>query len=327
MLHIHNVAIIGGVPTFICDLAAAFPQFFHVSMYLNPREDRGAIQMLNNSGIRALHGQLNEATIKDIDPAVLVLHNISGASAEGQHPWGWLRQWPTIMWHHSKVRPTIPCDLHIFVSNYLKSMFNNLIESQFIKKYKVIPPCIQASKYQNVVRSKERTIGKIATPTKREKYPDVLLKVVELTNSKLVIPGGSTFYGANENVISLSPSWWRVASFMSEMNLFVYVNDVNFGPETWCRGVTEALASGIPVIAENRGGILEQITNGVNGYLVEPTDIYLIKARIEELFDNPQKAQAIGEAGRKWVKENADISRLKRDLSEDILGMVMVTVL
>ncbi len=39
--------------------------------------------------------------------------------------------------------------------------------------------------------------------------------------------------------------------------------------ETWCRVVTEAMFAGVPVIAEKRGGIREQIIHGETGFLCE----------------------------------------------------------
>jgi len=324
MLHVHNVCILGGVPTFIRDLAAAFPQFVHVALHIKNQDDRGALQMLNAGGIRAMHGACTRAALQEIDPAILILHNISGRNVEGEAPWGWLREWPTISWHHSKVHGTIKTDLHVFVSQHLKRQYNNLISNGFIQRWKVIPPCIQVGTYAKVARTGERTIGKIATPTRPEKYPFVLLKVAEKTNSKLVMPGANKFYSsANGRLVSLLPSWHKVAWYMGKIGVFVYVNAPSFGPETWCRGVTEALASGLPVIGENRGGIAEQIQNRKTGFLVDPDDEYLIRARVEELFDNPKLAKDMGEAGRAWARENADISVLHKELHGELLNLLL----
>jgi len=323
MLHVHNVCILGGVPAFIADLAAAFPQFTHVALHVKDQSERSAEQMLNHDGITVAHGPCSETVIESFDPAVLILHNISGSSVEGKAPWGWLRRWPTIFWHHSRVRPAIAADLHVFVSEHLRRSYANLLDSMFIKRWKVVPPCIQTGRFARVKRTTERTIGKLATPTRPEKYPFVLLKVAKRVNARLVMPGANKFY-PNENgrLMSLIPSWHKVPWFMSKMGVFVYVNAPKFGPETWCRGVTEALASGLPVVAENRGGIAEQIKERSTGFLVPPDDEYLIWARVAELFENPDLAEKMGAAGRKWAQENADIKVLQRELTGDILGMV-----
>jgi len=324
MLHVHNVAILGGVPAFIADLAAAFPQFVHMALHIKPQDDRGAMQMLNSAGVRVMHGPCSRAVVSGIDPAVLVLHNISGRNVEGESPWAWLREWPTISWHHSSVGSTIKTDLHIFVSQYLKGRYDNLIKSGHIKRWKVIPPCIQTSKFAKVKPSSERSLGKIATPTNAAKYPFLLLKIAERTESRLVMPGANKHYpSANGRLMSLIPSWHKVPWYLSRMRLFVYINAPTFGPETWCRGVTEALAAGVPVIGENRGGVAEQIKDRETGFLVAPDDEYLIKARVEELYDKPDLARDMGEAGRAWARENADVCTLQRELHGELLNILL----
>jgi glycosyltransferase involved in cell wall biosynthesis len=107
------------------------------------------------------------------------------------------------------------------------------------------------------------------------------------------------------------------------MRVFLYMNEPGFGPETWCRSVTEALAAGLPVVAENRGGIAEQIQDGVNGFLVDPSDYYLMKARAEQLLLDGQLAARFGSAGRAWVKANAGLHVLRERLSDHLLGALV----
>lgn len=324
MLHIHNVAILGGVPTFIVDLSKAFPQFFHVALHIKDWEDRSALQMMNDSGIHIglAPEPLSAPVVREYDPAVVILHNISGKSLEGNNPWPWLKEWPTIFWHHSTVRPFVPADMHIFVSEWLKSQYANLFTSGHIKKWKLIPPCIESAKFSNVSRNGHKSLGKIATPTNKAKYPEVILWVAEELGVELVMPGADQHY-KSQLVKSLTPSWHNVPNYLSQMGVFLYVNDPGFGPETWGRCVTEAMAAGIPVIGENRGGVAEQIQDGVTGFLVDPSDRYLIKARVEQLLEDRALADKIGEAGRMWVRENADISTIQSRLSSDLLSMLV----
>jgi len=324
MLHVHNVCILGGVPTFVADFAAAFPQFTHIALHVRDQADRDAIQMLHSEGIRVFFGPLTEGVVESFSPAIVVLHNISGAHVDGPAPWSWLQRWPTVFWHHSQVSPLVKADLHVFVSDYLKGCYQGMIDKKIISRWKVIPPCIRTAKYKGVNRSSNRTIGKLATPTRPEKYPFVLLSVAQKTGCKLVMPGANRYYpDDNGQLMSLVPSWHKVPAFLSMMQVFVYVNAPSFGPETWCRGVTEALAAGLPVVAENRGGIREQIQDGKTGFLVAPDDEYMIRARVEELLDKPDLAKSIGEAGRKWAQTHADISVLQRELQSEFLNMLL----
>ena len=47
----------------------------------------------------------------------------------------------------------------------------------------------------------------------------------------------------------------------------------------------EALGSGIPVLASNRGGLPEIVSNGQTGFLFDPDDVLKAKAAIEEAWD------------------------------------------
>ena len=324
MLHIHNVAILGGVPAFIVDLASAFPQFFHVAIHLKDCEERSALQMMNDSGLHVGFATepLSASVVREYDPAIVILHNVSGKSLEGQSPWPWLKEWPTIHWHHSIVRPFVPADMHIFVSEWLRSKYDNLFKSGHIKKWRLIPPCIKSAKFVNVRGNGRKSIGKIATPSNKAKYPEVLLWVAEELGVELIMPGADQHF-KSQLVVSLNPSWHNVPNYLSQMSVFLYVNHPEFGPETWGRCVTEAMAAGLPVVGENRGGVAEQIQDGVTGFLVDPSDRYLIKARVEHLLEDRALADKMGEAGRQWVRENADISTIQSRLSDEILSMLI----
>ena len=70
-------------------------------------------------------------------------------------------------------------------------------------------------------------------------------------------------------------------------------------PEPFGLVITEAMALGIPVIAANAGGPLEIVTDGKDGFLVDPRDPSGLAARITSLFADPSLYRQIGEAGRR----------------------------
>jgi trehalose synthase len=83
--------------------------------------------------------------------------------------------------------------------------------------------------------------------------------------------------------------------------------------EGFCLCVTEALWKGTPVVASNVGGIPMQITDGVNGYLLEPKDLDGFAERIIHLLKNPEDGKNIGAEGRKTVRDKFLITRLLSD--------------
>jgi glycosyltransferase involved in cell wall biosynthesis len=48
----------------------------------------------------------------------------------------------------------------------------------------------------------------------------------------------------------------------------------------------EAMASGLPVIATSSGGIVDIVTDGVNGRLVPPNDVTALAAALTQLVDD-----------------------------------------
>lgn len=288
ILHVHNVAWLGGVPAFIAEFPKAFPQFHHISLYLSEGEDKGALQMLNDAGVRTLYTEppLGPVVISQLDPDIVIWHNIPGDKLVGPSPWDWTKRWPSIAWHHSATRPTVKADVHLFVSYHLKKAYQGLVDSKYITSWDVIPPCIDASKFR-WDWPEEPVIGKIATPTNAAKYPFLLLEVAEATHHKLLMPGANQYFGERPDVIDVTPSWFGVAGFLKRCSVFLYVNDPAMAPETWCRCVTEAMAAGMPVIAENRGGILEQVVDGENGILVNPNDTQGMIAAVMSTANRP----------------------------------------
>ena len=77
--------------------------------------------------------------------------------------------------------------------------------------------------------------------------------------------------------------------------------------------VSEALWKETPVVASNVGGIPLQITDGKNGFLVEPLDCNGFADRIIYLLENPSIAEKIGKNGKEVVREKFLITRLLAD--------------
>jgi trehalose synthase len=83
--------------------------------------------------------------------------------------------------------------------------------------------------------------------------------------------------------------------------------------EGFCLAVTEALWKGTPVVASNIGGIPLQITDGENGFLVEPDDYQGFADRIVEILQNPKAAEEVGAQGKEVVRNKFLITRLLSD--------------
>jgi len=69
------------------------------------------------------------------------------------------------------------------------------------------------------------------------------------------------------------------------------------------RVIPEAFAMKKPVIATPVGGIPDIISDGKTGILVEPRNSHQLAAKINDLIENPKKAQRMAEQAHKSVKE------------------------
>lgn len=78
--------------------------------------------------------------------------------------------------------------------------------------------------------------------------------------------------------------------------------------------VLEALASSLPVIATNVGGIALQITHGINGYLVELDDLDSFKNYIIQLSNNSDLRTIMSSNARNSVSEKFSWDKTIHDL-------------
>lgn len=85
----------------------------------------------------------------------------------------------------------------------------------------------------------------------------------------------------------------------------------------------EAMSVGCPVVTTNTCMIPEIIEDGVNGYA--SNDPAVLRARLEELLADPDRAKQMGEAARRTIEEKFGLSRFVADwnsLFERAVGTV-----
>ena len=87
--------------------------------------------------------------------------------------------------------------------------------------------------------------------------------------------------------------------------------------------ILEAMASGLPVIATRVGGNADLVSEGASGLLVPPADAETMAAAIVTLALAPQRAAAMGRAGRATVEARFSLPAMVaayRDLYEQRLA-------
>ena len=91
----------------------------------------------------------------------------------------------------------------------------------------------------------------------------------------------------------------------SELNDYYGIADVFVGPslsEPQGLVFVEALASSTPVIASNVGGIVDIVSNGVNGYLVEPKSSQAIADKLQYLMRHREVLKKFSDNARQSVE-------------------------
>jgi len=79
----------------------------------------------------------------------------------------------------------------------------------------------------------------------------------------------------------------------------------------------EAMAHRLPVVATGVMGVRELVRDGENGLVVRPARVDELVAAIERLANDPGERERMGDAGRRTVEDEYDVTQsaaLLRDL-------------
>lgn len=76
------------------------------------------------------------------------------------------------------------------------------------------------------------------------------------------------------------------------------------------RSVLQAASAGLPVVATDANGTPEAIDEGRTGFVVPREDPAALADRVIPLLRQPERARAMGRAGRAWIGEEFEIRRM-----------------
>lgn len=322
MLHCNNVCWLGGTMLHTLSCIKAFPEFEHVVIHFENQEVSPdmMIQLLSIDADVQFLPKLTREVVEGIKPVVIWLENTPVKRLDGLRPNGWLKDWPLIYTHHSVVKPIVQCDLRLFNSKYLASKLGPIATGmQSWTRYVGSP--IDSDDFTCIERDPQDTrcvIGKLSSDQK-VKYPADLVWILEdvmesCGKGTAEIVGGAKYYDSPEWA---HPRWSfpligskTATSFMSGFDILVYKTADDYA-ETWCRVVTEAMMAGLPIVAENKGAIPEQIDHGVNGFLCDSRDDFV--NHLTRLVEDPKLRFDIGIAAREKAKLKFGLNRLRKE--------------
>ena len=97
-------------------------------------------------------------------------------------------------------------------------------------------------------------------------------------------------------------------------------------PPKWegmSNSILEYMASGLPVVATDVGGVRDLVIPDNTGYLVPSDDAPALAKRLMEINNEPAKGRAMGASGKKLVYNNCefmDLARKTEHTYKDILS-------
>jgi glycosyltransferase involved in cell wall biosynthesis len=101
-----------------------------------------------------------------------------------------------------------------------------------------------------------------------------------------------------------------VASLYAQHDVFVHFSDLDAFPYV----VLEAQASGLPVIVNRDCGMLEQVEDGANGYIVDLADRHAVETRLLALRDSVALRTELGTRARQSVQARYSLATIGREL-------------
>ncbi|WP_082224535.1 glycosyltransferase family 4 protein [Halolamina rubra] len=150
------------------------------------------------------------------------------------------------------------------------------------------------------------TVGRLAEP----KNPFTILDVAEQlqeANIKFEIAGdGELRDQLEEEIQHRQITNVTLRGLVEDVPGFLSNLDIYFQPskrEGLCITVIEAMATGLPVVGSDVGGIGENVKHGESGFLYDSTNTDAFASTIQDLAQNRRRRAKLGKTGRETVEE------------------------
>jgi len=196
-------------------------------------------------------------------------------------------------------------------------LYNCVDTNKFIRKKQKINESLAIEKNIKIL---------IVARLTKEKRVDFFLKLIhdlkrKFGNEKKIISYIAGSGRKNENLMHDLVQMSKNFSLEDEM---IFLGDVNDMPKLYNNSdilvltseheglpncILEAMASGLPVIANNVGGVSELIINNVTGFLIEPFDKNDFLNKLKLLINDKKLRKRMGASGRIRVKKHFSIEK------------------
>jgi len=171
-------------------------------------------------------------------------------------------------------------------------------------------------------------VGSVGRLEHQKGYDTLLRALVELPGVTAVLVGEGTQRGPLEARAAelgvadrvLLPGWSDEARrHLTTFDVFCLPSRF----EAFPLAVLEAMLAGLPVVASDVGSVAEAVHQGETGLLVRPDDPAGLATALRALVGDPDRARALGEAGRRLALERFTVGAMARayeSLYDEVLG-------
>jgi glycosyltransferase involved in cell wall biosynthesis len=129
-----------------------------------------------------------------------------------------------------------------------------------------------------------------------DRHPDARLLLVGKGELRSALENLVRGLGLGERVLFTGYRGADLPAVLDALDVFVLMGA---GSDESCRAALEAMAAGRPVVARRVGALGEAVRHGDTGLLVEDDRPDSVAAAFETLLADPDRARAMGEAGRR----------------------------
>ena len=120
--------------------------------------------------------------------------------------------------------------------------------------------------------------------------------------------------GGRARIVGYRPRAWRFAAAFDVCAI------PSLRRESFGLAALDAMRAGKPVVASRVGGLPEVVADGETGILVPPGDAVALAETLGSLLDDPARARALGEAGRRRAASLFSAERMAADYRTVLLG-------
>lgn len=328
IVHVNNTCVIMGTALHTLTMVRAYPEHRHVVVFLFHDPEKTSTYLLaefRNAGAEIVLGPgkpLCWHHISKFDPAMVIVNNGHPDYLHSDLAALLMRDKVLVSYSHD-LDIACPSTFNIWNSDFTMRLHDGqsrdtptIVMGSFID---TAPFAAIEREYGDRIITGMLTTGPARFHVKLTADLLILFMRIRMRHPdmKFIVPNANRVLALPEWCSSPDYTQRSVEQFYSDVDIFVHYTKKT-SSDGWGRPVTEAMASGLPVVAERRGGVVEQIEDGVDGFLCDTNDEFV--ERIDQLYADPALRRRIGEAAKAKAVERFGIPAI-RDTLKDVFAL------